>query len=465
MSHTVPDWYRNAKLGIMIHWGLPSIPAFAPAEGGISELLAAHDWPYYFRNNPYAEWYQNSLRIADSPARAYHRKRFNRFFPYQRLAKRFNDELEKWDPGEWGDFFREVGARYVVMVSKHHDGFLMWPSTSPPVVDDYVASRDVVGELGEAVREKGLRYGVYYSGLLDWTVQTEPLRDFPDLLTAPTDDAYEAYVLAHFTELIERYRPDILWNDIGLPAGISRKKLFHDYRSAVPAGVVNDRWQQVRPFINRWLNKPVIARRVSKAARKMILAGEPTGRHGDVSTIEYPRSAKLREKPWEAVRSVGNSFCYNEQEPPEAYLSGDELISMVADVVSKNGNLLINVGPKLDGTIPREQRGPLLELARWLRVNGPAIYGTRPWHVAEGSTGDNIAVRFTTRPDTLFAIVEKEREMKAGGFQILGGDDAVAQAGAGLMGMAAPEFFPVADGPLGGAGGVSGGGEQLVGLQ
>ena len=389
----------------MVHWGLPSIPAYAPAAGSPADILANHDWRHYFLNNPYAEWYQNSLRLPDSPARAYHRKRFNRFFAYQRLAGRFNEEISSWDPHEWADLFREAGARYVVMVSKHHDGFLLWPSERAPSVEGYVAGRDIVGELADAVRARSLHYGVYYSGLLDWTVQKEPVAEFADLLTVPTDAAYAQYVHDHFTELIRRYRPDILWNDIGLPAELSRRDLFAHYRREVPDGVTNDRWNQTSPLLRRLLERPGFRRRVAKAARRMVLSGRPAGRHGDVSTVEYPPRTTLRTRPWEAVRSIGSSFCWNEQEPEDAYLTGDQLIAILADVVSKNGNLLLNVGPKPDGTIPREQRAPLLELAGWLRVNGSAIYGTRPWHVAQSTAEGGVPIRFTTRPDTLFAIV------------------------------------------------------------
>ena len=252
MPGRVPDWYRDAKLGIMIHWGLPSVTAFAPAEhGSISNILSEHDWPFYFRNNPYSEWYLNCLRLGDTPTRAFHRRKFRRAYPYERLADRFNDDLKKWQPQEWADLFREVGARYVVLVAKHHDGFLMWPSDHRPPNPDYVAGRDVVGELAEAVREKELRYGLYYSGLLDWTIQSDPIADFPDLLNVKTDAAYSEYVRNHFHELVSGYKPDMLWNDIGLPTEVSRRALFQMSRGSVPDGVLNDRWMQVSPWWRR----------------------------------------------------------------------------------------------------------------------------------------------------------------------------------------------------------------------
>jgi alpha-L-fucosidase len=397
----------------MVHWGLSSIPAFAPSEhGSIADILANHDWPFYFRNNPYSEWYLNGLRLRDSPTRAFHSRRFNRTYPYQRLADRFNDDAGKWEPSDWAELFAEAGARYVVLVAKHHDGFLLWPSDHKPAAEGYVSGRDIVGELGEAIRARNLRYGLYYSGLLDWTVQTEPIADFGDLLNVRTDAEYATYVWNHLTELIARHRPDILWNDIGLPAGISRQRLFRFYRETVGDGVLNDRWLQVSPVLRCLLARPWFRRKVSETVRRSITAGKPLGRFGDVPTAEYSERPQLRSEPWEAVRGIGNSFGYNEQESPDDYLTGDELIRMLVDVVSKNGNLLLNIGPKSDGTIPREQRTPLLDLAAWLRVNGEAIYDTRPWHRAEGETGDGQPVRFTTSPDTLFAILlERPRRL------------------------------------------------------
>ena len=401
MSHRVPDWYRNAKFGIIVHWGLPSVPAFAPSgHGSIADILANHDWPFYFRNNPCSQWYLNSLRLKETATRAFHKKKFKPSYAYERLADGFNDGIKKWEPSAWAELFAEAGARYVVLAAKHHDGFLLWPSDHKPEPEGYIAGRDIVGELGEAVRARNLRYGLYYSGLLDWTVQTEPIADFGDLLNVQTDSAYAGYVRQHFSELIARHRPDILWSDIGLSGSISRRRLSQLYRETVNDGVFNDRWVQISPLMRSVLTRPGFRRNIAETARRAIVAGGSTKRSG-------PRS-----EPWEAVQSIGNSFGYNEQESPGDYLTGDQLARMLADIVSKNGNLLLNIGPKSDGTIPHEQRTSLLDLAAWLRINGEAIYDTRPWHRAEGKTGDGQPVRFTTRSDTLYAILlERPRRL------------------------------------------------------
>lgn len=404
--HQLPQWYQRAKFGILIHWGLPSIPAFAPADGGsMADVVRDSGWKHYFVHNPYAEWYQNSLRLDGSPARAYHVQRFNRTFPYQRLATRFKADMENLDTDEWASLFAEVGARYVVLVAKHHDGFPLWPSEIPPREDDYAVSRDIVGDLAHAVRLRGMHYGIYYSGLLDWTWQKEAIRDFADLTLVKTEPDYDAYVLAHYRELIDRYRPDYLWNDIGLPSGVSRRKILTHFRSTVPDGLTNNRWFQTSAGLRRLLSSQRIREYFGEAARRTIVAGRTVGRHGDVASIEYPITTKKRSAPWEAVRSIGNSFCYNEQEGVDNYLTGPELIHLLIDVVSKNGNLLLNVGPMSDGTIPDAQRNPLLELGDWLRVHGEAIYGTHPWYRAEGTTTEDIAVRYTARDDAVYAIL------------------------------------------------------------
>ena len=389
----------------MVHWGAPTVPAYAPVEnGGLLEIIRDHGWSFYFRNNPYAEWYLNSIRIPDSPAREYHRKHFGGQ-PYERFARRFNDDLSRWDPEHWADLFSEVGARYVVMVSKHHDGYLMWPSEQKPKSDNFMASRDVVGELAAAVRERGLKYGVYYSSLLDWTVQTKPITRFVDLAFAKTPSEYETYAEHHLHELIDRYEPDVLWNDIGLPAGVSRRKLFAAYRRTVAEGVLNDRWRQTGRIARTILRFAPFRRMVARAARTAILKGRPNWGPGDVPTVEYARRTMLRSRPWELVRGLGRSFCYNAAEPRESYLTGVELIHTLVDVVSKNGNLMINVGPRADGSIPPEQLAALNALSEWLVDHGEAIFDTRPWHVAEGQTSRGVPVRFTSKPDALYAIL------------------------------------------------------------
>ncbi|MEZ4616751.1 MAG: alpha-L-fucosidase [Caldilineaceae bacterium] len=152
--HPVPNWFHDAKLGIFIHWGLYSVPAYAPNSGELSEILASGEWAKWFANNPYAEWYMNSYRIDGSPTQHYHRDSYGADFDYKDFVPLFNAAIQAWQPDEWATL-KQVNARYVVLTTKHHDGFLMWPSETPnPHLPDYHASRDLVGELGDAVRRR-----------------------------------------------------------------------------------------------------------------------------------------------------------------------------------------------------------------------------------------------------------------------------------------------------------------------
>ena len=405
MRDRVPDWYRDAKLGILVRWGVPSVPAYAPSgHGGFAQMLAEHGWRHCFEHNPRAEWYLNSIRIPGSPAAESHRRHYGRHATSQRLAGRFAQDLDRWSPLAWAELFAEAGARYVVMTAKDHDGYLLWPSGRPPSVPGFTAPRDVVGELGSACRARQLRYGVSYSTLLDWTVQDAPIRDFPDLLRESADPAYASYVAEHLNELIDRYSPDLLLNDIGLPAALSRPSLVSRYRETVPDGVLTGRWRPIGQ-VPRLLARAGLGRLPAAAARRAIVNGRPWRRSADVPTCEYGGRISSQPVPWELVRGISPSFAWNRQIAEADHLSGDELIRLLVDVVSRNGNLLLGVGPQPDGTIPREQLEPLTRLGVWLRDHREAIYGTRPWHRAEATTADGLSVRFTASRDALYVFV------------------------------------------------------------
>ena len=139
-KHKLPDWFNDAKFGIFIHWGLFSVPAFAAKELIFGEAAKVGE-EYYFKNNPYAEWYLNTLRITGSPTQDYHAREYGKDFSYDNFVPIFNDELEKWDPLEWAELFKSAGARYVVLVTKHHDGFLLWPYAPPACGYRYCVNR------------------------------------------------------------------------------------------------------------------------------------------------------------------------------------------------------------------------------------------------------------------------------------------------------------------------------------
>jgi len=247
--HPVPAWYHDAKLGIFIHWGPFSVPAYAPlGHGDIQELLRREGYRSFFRNIPYAEWYINSIRIEGSPAYEHHRRTYGKDASYFDFAQQFKRDSARWQPDEWADLFHAAGARYVVLVTKHMDGFLMWPSATPNYArPGYQMERDVVGELTGAVKARGMRMGVYYSSALDQSFTTSAMADLSGLLSegGPIDARYAAYQLAHWRELIDRYQPSVLWGDIAYPPRTNLFELFAHFYNQNPDGVVNDRWGQL----------------------------------------------------------------------------------------------------------------------------------------------------------------------------------------------------------------------------
>jgi alpha-L-fucosidase len=408
----VPAWFHDAKLGIFVHWGLYSVPAWAPRVDHINAIIAKRGAHGLYRANPYSEWYLNSYRVPGSPSAKHHRDTYGDLNYYE-FAKEFNTEAAQADLAGFARNMRAAGAEYVVLTSKHHDGFTLWPSeVAHPQGRALHAQRDLVGELGEAVRTEGMRMGLYYSGGYDWSVHDVVLRRLADaLLAMPPQPAYERYATAHVRELIERYRPSVLWNDIGWPGGGDLSALFTAYYEAVPDGVVNDRWSE-SPTRRGPLN--TLATRVGGrliellwplVPRSLKKVGFPLPRHSDFATPEYQTFDEVRDDKWEQTRGIGHSFALNRNEHAEDMIEIEDLIHGFVDVVSKNGNVLLGVGPAADGTIPEPQQRVLDGLGAWLRVNGEAIKSTRPWHVAEGRTDRGTALRFTQSRGAVNAIM------------------------------------------------------------
>jgi alpha-L-fucosidase len=379
-QHALPQWYAGAKLGIFIHWGLYSVPGWAPLTHPDHDF-SSND---YLKYDPYAEWYLNTMRVPGSPTADYHKEHFGNL-DYYDFAPVFNRETKKWDPDKMAAIFHDAGARYVVLTSKHHEGFTLWPSTTPNPTpslrpNQLHAERDIVGELTGAVRKQGMKMGLYYSGGYDWTFNTGPIETDKDYeAVKPQSDAYGKYAFAQIHELIERYQPSILWNDIDWPKTGNALQVEADYYNAIPDGVIDDRLGI---------------------------------KHSDFTSPEYEKLDKISAKKWEECRGLGRSFGYNRAEGEKETIAPGELIALLVDIVSKNGNLLLDVGPEADGTIPPVQMERLVALGAWLKQNGEAIYDTVPWTKAAGRSAEGDDLRYMKKGEDLYVTILGEPKSK-----------------------------------------------------
>lgn len=326
-----PQWFADAKLGIFVHWGLYSVPAYASKEG-------------------YSEWLYRGLMSRD-PGRMRAMSYFaDTTLPvremYAQLTRHWHAEL--WQPADWARLFRQAGAKYVVLVTKHHDGYSLWDDPYQPLWNSTVSGprRNIVAELTDAVRAEGLTMGFYYS-LPEWS---HPLHRW----TLDPHDSIrryvDSYMVPQFKHLVSTYRPDLIFadGDWDFTADQLRSAELIDwyYRTVGPSAIVNDRW------------------------------GQGT-KHG-FKTPEYSAGIADTTRPWAECRGIGRSFGLNRNEDLANYLTPTALIQHFCELVAHGGGLTLNVGPYADGTIPLIQQERLLALGQWLEVNGEAIYGSRP---------------------------------------------------------------------------------------
>ena len=407
--HRVPAWWRDAKLGIFVHWTPASVPGFAPVDAEIGDLFQS-DAPDALANSPYAEWYENSLRFPTS-AVAHHHHEVYGDRPYTAFAREWEAGLDQWDPDAWAARFAATGARYMVLVTKHADGYSLWPTdVAHPYRERWHSTRDVVGQMAEAARGVGLRFGIYYCGGLDWSFEPRPMGSMAAAIASIPRGDYPAYAEAQLRELIARYRPSVLWNDVAWPATGDRLwPLLAHYYEAVPDGVINDRWMPWNSLMaaaRTGLGQRAIDAGSRRQARRDRGLLPPKPPHYDVRTPEYLSFADIQWDPWETVRGMDRSFGYNSNSRPEHFIGHGDLLSMLADIAAKGGNLLLNVGPRgVDAQIPAEQLTRLTWLEEWLRPHSEAVMGTRPWVTPGTSTTEGHPVRYTTRDDTVFAVV------------------------------------------------------------
>ena len=355
-----PQWWKDAKFGIFVHWGVYSVPAFAPTSGD----------KFY---SCYSEHYRGRLQNKVEAFVKYHEKTYPGK-SYVDLASQFT--AENWKPVEWAGIFRRSGAKYVVLTSKHHDGYSLWPSAQSPNWNsmELGPKRDICGELTKAVRDAGLRMGFYYS-----------LFEYSRLAGEKVSNRFVDDVnLPQLKDIVLRYSPEIVWGDGHwcVPKAISRADEFFSWlynESPVKdTVVVNDRW---------WSG--------SRA------------HSGDFYTTEYDDTGTDKKEkndyPWEECRGIGRSFGYNRFERAENYLTDAQCIETLCDKVSRGGNFLLNVGPDATGHIPPIMEERLLAMGKWLAVNGEAIYGTKAWSKRPKDMKKD-RIYYTDKPDALYAI-------------------------------------------------------------
>jgi alpha-L-fucosidase len=376
-KHKVPPWYEDAKFGIFVHWGVYAVPAYH--EWYVEFISPKANFGYMLGGPPYTatrgnlpeELYKANV-IED--AVKYHLANWGPNFAYDDFIPMF--KAEKFDPAAWAQLFRDAGARYVVLTAKHGDEFALWPSKyTQRNAMEMGPHRDLAGDLLKAVRQSGLKMGFYHNTTYTFWDPRYPGRDWVD------------YMNNSIKELVDLYHPSILWGDVNegpikdwqgkpLPADYwnSKEVLAYFYNhSEDPAEVVaNDRWGL-------------------DTDGKMV---------GDFATPERTGVNGIIEKKWEECDALDpTSWGYNRRTKDGEYMSPNGVVDYLVDVVSKNGNLLLNIGPKADGTIPEVMQSCLRRVGEWLRVNGEAIYGSRSWDTYKD--GD---VRFTRKGNTLYAI-------------------------------------------------------------
>jgi alpha-L-fucosidase len=368
-SRPVPQWFRDAKFGIFIHWGVYSVPGWST-------------------KGNYAEWYQFGLQTNDSARMRFHKAKFgNR--SYYDLANDFKAEL--FDPEEWAKLFELSGAKYIVLTSKHHDGFTLWPSKEanntwgfPWNAQDIGPKRDLLGDLFKAVRKTSVHPGMYYS-LFEW---------FNPLWKSDKEKYRDQHVWPQMKELITKYQPDVFWTD-------------GDW------DVSDDVWKS-REFITWMYNESPVKDRVVTYDR---WGSNVRFHHGSVYTPEYQPDLDFEDHYWEESRGMGFSYGYNRQEDAWDYNSSQSLILQLIDKASRGGNFLLDIGPDEHGKIPPIMQERLLQIGEWLKLNGEAIYNTERWKVhsqwSEGrtdykpnSSSGDLLLKLTVDPDPGYAVKE-----------------------------------------------------------
>jgi len=355
-KHETPEWFRDAKFGIYTHWG----PVTVGAEDGPGGV----------------QWYGRNMYVPTSPTFEFHRRRFGdqHKVGYKDIVPLF--EAEEFDADEWADLFAEAGAKFAGPVAIHHDNFAMWDSELTEWDSmDQSPRRDFTGELEKAIRGRGMKFIATFHHAFAWRYY-EPSYKYDGAdpkyaglyckahePEAPPTKEYQDQWLGKVNEVVTKYEPDMIWFDFGLGSD-SRNCITPEYRRRMFADYYN--WAARN---NRQVG----------VAHKHRELHEHTG----ILDFERGREERLTPYPWLTDTSIGPWF--HQKSVP--YKSVDQIVDVLVDIVSKNGCMLLNVGPAADGTIPEGGQQTLRGVGAWLAVNGEAIYATRPWKIfGEGPT-------------------------------------------------------------------------------
>ncbi|XP_037069555.1 alpha-L-fucosidase-like [Pollicipes pollicipes] len=355
-ARPLPAWYDDAKVGIFLHWGVYSVPSFGD------------------------EWFWTRWRDPFDPQRpkfaAFMERNYRPDFTYPDFAAQFGASL--FDPAHWADVLQRSGAKYVVLTSKHHEGFTLWPSKYSWNWNamDVGPRRDLVGELAEAVRNRtDLVFGLYHS-LYEWY---NPL--YRNDRRFNRSEFVTRKVLPELFELVERYRPEVIWSDgdwTGQPEYWRSQQFLAWLYNESPVRdtvVTNDRW------------------------------GSGTNcKHGGFFTCQDGYNpGTLQSHKFENCFTLDGAWGYRRDTGLSSYLSIETVLQRLAETVSCGGNVLINVGPTRDGVIMPIFEERLTQLGSWLAVNGEAIYGSRPWSTQHDAVDDS--VWYTAREGLVYALV------------------------------------------------------------
>ena len=401
-AYQIPEWFNDAKFGIFIHWGPYSVPAFGK------------EWYPRLMYMDTATFSAQLELESDGPSEVYlhHKAKYGHpgEFGYKDFIPMF--KAEKFDAKEWMDLFRKAGARYVVPVAEHHDGFAMYNSnyTRWNAVN-MGPKRDILGELFEEGRKQGLKVGASSHFAFNWAYFNKKSHfdtmdpEYADLyskkgskLDQPVTGEFQELWWNRTTEIMNKYQPDVIWFDFYLD-----REEFKAYHPKLAAYYYTKGIE--------W-NKEVVLQ-----DKNFRYESFPEGTF--VHDLERGKMSDIRKTPWQTDTSIGeNSWGYVENWESKDV---NKLIDDLVDIVSKNGCLLLNVGPKADGTIPEDQKEVLLKMGDWLKVNGEAIYNTRYWKIfgegptkveegymserRENNTFTSDDIRFTTKDDVLYAIL------------------------------------------------------------